>query len=482
LDRAFRSLPIVNAARWATLTLGLMLAAATPGITRAAYGGVLLAHAMWRTARPPSADRVDVSGIVIEVSLTIAVVASTGGWRSPFVLTLVGPIAGIARAQRAQRHAAEREGIALGQLTRLTEANTLLSELHRVAQTLPVSLDLRDTVASTVDQVRDLFAPNVITLLLRSESTGSWAVAASQGARLPSLITTADLPEPIAIAVTGLGTRLVADLGAGNHGVGRSSSAGLYAPLWARGELVGALAVERVMPDSLTERDRQLLEGVAEQAAVALDNARWFSRLRRAGAEEERLRIARDLHDRVGQALAYTAFELDRISRTTEEPAVREELQTLRTDTRHILGEVRETLSDLRADVSEERDLIEAVDAFLDRVRHRTELQVAFEHGGKTRLPLPVEREVWRIAQEAVANVERHAHASRMNVRWICGESGALLEVADDGAGMRTDGVAKPGSYGLVGMRERAEAIGAQLEIDSVPGSGTTVRCWIEAA
>jgi signal transduction histidine kinase len=482
VDRRSATPSLVNAARWATLTLGLLLATTAPGGNGAPYGAALLAHALWRTARPGRPDRGDVVATVLDVALHMLVVASTGGLHSPFVVCLVGPIAAIARAQQAQRHAAEREMQALGQLERLTEANTLLSELHRVAQTLPVSLELRATVSSTVTQVRELFEPNAMALLLRSDATGSWGVAAALGARLPSLLSTSDLPAPIAAAVLGTHTRLFTDLGHNLPGLSETTSTGLYAPLWARDQLIGVLAVERIIPGTLSESDRQLLEGVAQQAAVAIDNAHWFARLRRAGAEEERLRIARDLHDRVGQSLAYTAFELDRIARNAGESAIRDELQTLRSDTRQILGEVRETLSDLRADVTQERDLVETVDAFLDRVRRRSELNIAFEHAGQSRLPLPVEREVWRIAQEAVANVERHAQASRLDVRWVCGEGGATLEIVDDGTGMPAGSTAKPNSYGLVGMRERAETIGAALEIDSAPGVGTTIRCRIEAA
>jgi signal transduction histidine kinase len=88
---------------------------------------------------------------------------------------------------------------------------------------------------------------------------------------------------------------------------------------------------------------------------------------------------------------------------------------------------------------------------------------------------------VWRITQEAVMNVERHARASHVDVRWTCDGSGAVLEVVDDGTGMALDRVGGPGSYGIVGMRERAEAIGATLEIDSTRGEGTAVRCKIGA-
>src|SRR5439155_21596304 len=109
---------------------------------------------------------------------------------------------------------------------------------------------------------------------------------------------------------------LVVDLGAPGAGPGLSprSGSGIYSPLRARSRLVGLLAVERRVAGSLDQQELALMDGVAEQAALAVDNARWFSRLRRVGADEERNRIARDLHDRVGQSLAYLPCELDRIA------------------------------------------------------------------------------------------------------------------------------------------------------------------------
>ena len=83
----------------------------------------------------------------------------------------------------------------------------------------------------------------------------------------------------------------------------------------ARGTLVGVLAVEHPDAHHFSARNAELLVGFAEPAALAIDNARWFARLRTVGADEERTRIARDLHDRIGQSLAYLAFELDRIVR-----------------------------------------------------------------------------------------------------------------------------------------------------------------------
>jgi signal transduction histidine kinase len=94
---------------------------------------------------------------------------------------------------------------------------------------------------------------------------------------------------------------------------------------------------------------------------------------------------------------------------------------------------------------------------------------------------LPLERELWRIAQEAVTNVERHARARQLIVRWEQAHDVAILEITDDGVGFPLGGAGRMDSYGLLGMRERADAMGAALEIVSRPGQGTTVRCRLES-
>lgn len=474
------STSVIATIRWGVVILGLLFAAAEAQQSAFIFGAALLAHALWRTARPATTDSGGVvTAVVVEVTLTLTAVAATGWLASPFVVTLIAPIAKALQTRAALRQADLQKSMALDQLSRLGEANSLLTELHRITQTLPVSLDLSETVASTVSRLRDLFEPNVVAVLLHDEVSLSWSVAATVGARLPRVVSSDDLPAPLKYATQVATGYLVTDLRAQGPGLSPTSNTGLYVALRARHRLVGMLAVERVVPGTLTERERVLLDGMADQIAMSIDNARWFARLRRIGADEERTRIARDLHDRIGQGLAYLSFELDRIS-SQADTEVKADMQTLRGDVRQILGEVRETLSDLRTDVSDNQDLVGTVQRFITRVERRTGMHVTFEHDNRNRLALPVEREFWRIAQEALANAERHSGASEVRVRWQCAADHAVLEIADDGAGMTPAFAIKPGSYGLVGMRERADAIGASLEIDSSPGHGTTVRCLLE--
>src|SRR5258708_34995961 len=120
---------------------------------------------------------------------------------------------------------------------------------------------------------------------------------------------------------------------------------------------MGFLALEQREENHFARREVEMLTGFVEPVALAIDNARWFSRLRTVGADEERTRIARDLHDRVGQSLAFVAFELDRISRQVTGDPVEAELRRLREDVGRVVTEVRDTLYDLRTDVSEREPL-----------------------------------------------------------------------------------------------------------------------------
>jgi signal transduction histidine kinase len=181
----------------------------------------------------------------------------------------------------------------------------------------------------------------------------------------------------------------------------------------------------------------------------------------------------------VGQSLAYLAFELDRIAIRSKEGPVHGELAVLQSEVRQVIGQVRETLYDLRTDVSEGQDLVSVLRTFLQRVGHRHGIAVELVNEADARPPLAVERELWRIAQEAITNVERHAQATSLSVRWWCDGKSAVLEVVDDGRGLAATTAGRPDSYGILGMKERADVIGASLEIQSAPGEGTTVRCRV---
>ncbi len=473
------------------------------------------------------------SWVVAELVLDVVAVLSTGYWSSPFVFCLmVAPIAagfdgGFAPAARnavialaavgipsvvtvpdanalqvtAQwsvelllvamvagythhlfGEAEKRHSRTLDRVGQLTEANALLISLHRLAQTMPASLNLDEVLGSTVSRLRGLVDCDVTSVLLRDEASSRWVVVVGEGTRISGALTDEELPVPLRAATGSSVASLVVSLSPGEGvGVDLLSRSGLYAPLRSRGTLVGLVALEHHEPGRYGRRELGVLDDFIGPAALAIDNARWFARLRAMGADQERTRIARDMHDRVGQALAGVGFRLETAAKRASDTTLGEELHDLKREVRNVLGEVRETLCDLRTDVSDERGLADTLEAFLQRVRNRSDMTVVFENDSYGRLPLAQERELWRIAHEAIVNVERHAGARRLDVTWESDGRSALLVVSDDGHGFTSGRDGRLDSYGILGMRERADAIGARLEIASGP-LGTTVRCELVGA
>lgn len=505
------------------------------------WGLILLTYAIWRTYRPlalqpavaspdPARRALALLPYLGEVGLASAAIASTGYWDSPFAFCIVTGVvaAGFARghwfaarlalaaglavsvpyaitsdgstgrdlqvsgqwmvelllvallagyARRIFGDAQRQHSRTMDRMAELVEANELLVSLHRVAQHLPASLNLKSVADSTVARLKTIVASDVAAVLVRDEATSRWVVVAAEGTTVGRAFEDHELPPALASTMASSVASLALVLGPG-EGLGPEvlSHSGLYAPLRARGALVGLVALEHHAPGFYGRRELQLLDGFIEPAGLGIDNARWFARLRAIGADEERVRIARDMHDRLGQSLASVAFGLDRVRRRTDDDVLRKEIDELRSEVREAVAEVRETLGDLRADISDDRGLVETIVTYLDRVEGRSGMDVNFSHDAPHRLPVVQERELWRIAQEAITNVERHARARHLSVRWESGGGDALLVVADDGRGF-VPNQAKDGSFGITGMRERADAIGAVLDVDSVPGGGTVVRC-----
>ena len=393
-------------------------------------------------------------------------------------LALVAGIAGYARW--LSREAEERHSEAMDQVGRLTEANLLLASLHEVAQDLPASLDLEHVLDATVARLRSFWDLSTVAVLVPDETSERWIVARQEGARLPVLLAPDALPpalrraagSPAAVAIPALGR------GAAHQGLSGTSGSGVYAPLHARGALVGLVAAEHTDEDRFGRTDTEVLQALVVTAALALDNARWFSRLRTLGADAERSRIARDLHDRVGQSLAAIAFELERLSRHSADDELRPGIDRLRGDLRRATGEISDTLDDLRIEVTAERDLVRNLNTLLARVERRSGASVHLRaRDGMRRLPLPQEQEMWRIAQEAIMNAERHSGPTDIDVSWWCDGSRAELEVVDDGSGFAPETERSGSTEGMLRMRERAASMGATLSIDAAPGRGTRVRC-----
>jgi signal transduction histidine kinase len=526
--------PLLVALRWGTLSLAVALGVIERTGRRATVAGIVLAlYTLWRTLWPIAYDRTGwrvSTALCLEIALNVAVVEATGFGRSPYLVclvvamaivgfaggirivswlsvlagaavvapcvllvsyrslagssvqfaievVLVGVIGGFSRividdARRA------REGLT-SQAEHLSEVNDLLLDLHRATSREPTPLDLDGAARWALERLEEMFSPDIAAVVLRDPVTGYWHLVAGRGVRVTGSEVSLTLPK--ALATASMGTEPIA-LEALEQGLSFRSRWGLYCPLRARDELVGMLAVEWRGSRHVTPSDQRRIGDLARAGALALDNARWLERIHGLGVEQERSRLARELHDHIGQSVVYLGFEIDRLIELNHGRAVQRDLVALRSDVRNLVEELRDALVDLRSDVSEAQGVDHVLRSFLERVNRRNRLAVTLTAEADARLPLSVEREFWRVAQEAVMNAERHAHASNVSVLWLCNADGALLEVSDNGVGMSAGKADGASSYGLLGMRERADSVGAQLDITSGPDRGTVVRMRMKVA
>ncbi len=404
----------------------------------------------------------------------------------------------VARAESRREQAEHERSQALDGVAELHDANALLIALHRAAQSLPASLDLDDVAVNTINNARSLVGADSAVVLLRDDTLPRWRVLRAEGTRLPESFTLEELPPgalrcldrnlPVCLHELGHASSEPDDATAVEQLQARrqlraflpGAKSGMYVPLQSRDSLVGVLAIEHLQVGQDHEGSLRLITSLAKTAASAIDNARWFARIRSIAADEERVRIARDLHDRIGQSLAYLGFELERIAGQPEMAPAASELRRLRQDVRSVVTEVRETLYQIRSDVEPGGSLVPTLSQFLQRISERAGIDVEFEHVDSVPLPARQEREMWLIAQEALVNVERHAQCTKVQVKWDSDGSSATLEVHDNGRGFSA-GSGRSDSYGLRGLSERAAAIGARLTIDSTPHQGTRITCRLDA-
>jgi signal transduction histidine kinase len=340
--------------------------------------------------------------------------------------------------------------------------------LNDLARTLPSSLDLSDVLQATKEQLVGTFEADRLAIIAYED--GDWAPQYQDGFDIAPRVSTAELPSPLHIAAEAPSLMLVGNL-ASYHG---REGSGLYTRLVVNGMDIGLLAVEHRQPGRYQASDAEVLQGMSDVLALTMANAQAFRRLRSLAAAEERSRIARDLHDRLGQYLTYIALELERINSTRDHPSP--ELKELHGDVQGAISEFRDTLIELRTAVSPDRPLAVVLGDVVERFRKRSMLEVRLVVPPTAeRLPALVENELLRIAQEALTNVEKHSAATAVHVAWAISEGRGMLVVQDNGRGFNPGKGIRGSAYGLVGMRERAASVGAMLEVASAPGQGTAI-------
>lgn len=259
-------------------------------------------------------------------------------------------------------------------------------------------------------------------------------------------------------------------------------------PLVYQSEVLGYLVVASREPgEAFSPADQNLLENIARQAGPAIYALKLTADLQRSrerlvvGREEERLRIRRDLHDGLGPMLASQSLLLETLEKLIHQDMAKAELviSELKIQTQTALSDVRQLIYNLRPPSLDKLGLVGALQEEINR-RRGGDLQISIHSNALPPLPAAVEVAIFRIVQEAVTNVVRHAAAQSCEVHLhVQGDSGKarfVAEIKDDGCGFQPE---RHIGVGLESMRERAAELGGECWIETVTGRGTTVRAWL---
>lgn len=258
----------------------------------------------------------------------------------------------------------------------------------------------------------------------------------------------------------------------------------LWVPLAVKGQVIGGIGVAHAQPDSFTVHHADLALIVANQAAITMVNAHLYEQAQMLAALQERQRLAQNLHDAVNQSLFSASIIAEVLPRLWERnpDEGRQSLEDLRRLTRGAIAEMRGLLVELQPTVITDSDLGDLLRQLSDAFTGRTNVPVALTIMGKGTLPTDVQVALYRLCQEGLNNIAKHARASQVAMT-LHFEAGVVeITMHDDGRGFDPTQV-PPGHYGLNIMHERAEAIGAQLSFSSQVGHGTEINIsWMNSS
>jgi signal transduction histidine kinase len=263
--------------------------------------------------------------------------------------------------------------------------------------------------------------------------------------------------------------------------------AGLWTPLIVRGEPIGVLmALDRRRHDPrFTDADLRLAQRFAARAAVAVDLSRRVARatVQRivSGQEQERRRLSRELHDETGQALTSILLGLKAIEETAGTERFPVALAELREQVVATLQDVRRLAVELRPKALDDFGLVPALERLVATFAEQTGIETHLESRVReARLPNEIETVLYRVVQEALTNVVKHARAEHVSVLLHARPGKVAVVIEDDGRGFSADVLSTDG-IGLVGMRERVALVGGRLELETSEGGGTTIVVEVPA-
>jgi two-component system nitrate/nitrite sensor histidine kinase NarX len=256
----------------------------------------------------------------------------------------------------------------------------------------------------------------------------------------------------------------------------------MWVPLAIKGGVIGVIGVAHAEWDYFTSHHADLALTVANQAAITMVNAELYEHAQSLAALQERQRQARNLHDAVNQSL-YSAGLIAEVQphlweRNPEEG--RQSLEDLRRLTRGAQADMRLLLAELRPSTLTDAELGDLLHLLGNALAGRTNIPISVTVAGEGKLPADVQVALYRLCEEGLNNIAKHAEASRVDIQLEYETGGVELRIRDDGRGFDPEQTS-PGHYGMSMMRERATDVGATLSIISQPGLGTEIVIrWME--
>lgn len=380
----------------------------------------------------------------------------------------------------------------------LAERNRELKILNSLANALNRSVSLQAALDTTLAEVADLFGLETGWIWLTDAESKTHYLAAARN--LPPALRddpalmegscscidsfwSGDLDGAANVNVITC-TRLK-DLIDGTDGLRHHASVPLYAQ---DGSEMGILNVASRDWRELTDTELQLLYTIGGLLSIAIERARLFGRSLELGALKERNRLAREIHDGLAQHLSAITLHLEalaaQLEATSGPPPVQQSVQRILGLARDGLEDARRSVLDLRAAPLEGRSLPDAIQRHANAWSERTGIDAVFSHAGASRPLSPaVEVGLFRVVQEALTNVEKHAQAACVEIELQATPAEIRLTISDDGQGFDTAAFKREnssaGQFGVRGMAERVKLLGGRMGIESEPDAGTAIAVHI---
>jgi signal transduction histidine kinase len=378
-----------------------------------------------------------------------------------------------------------------------------LTLLHGIGNRVARTLDLEDVLETAVESLQSSFGYDSVVILTRPAESDHLTARAAAGKHadiLPENHTQTLTEGLIGWTASHGESVLVNDVEADPRYVNHypdwvSTQSELCVPIQAGDDVVGVLDVQSDRLDAFSEADRRTLETLAGQIGVAMENARLYQAERAArdqlrdlvsyiqsAQEDERTHIAREILDEFGQLMAALQMDLTWLRQRLNEDqtALADKTRKSSTIVDQSIQVVQRLSSELRPSVLDHFGLAAAVrwqaDAFAERTGITPQLRLDVD---ADLVEPDLATALFRILQEAMSNVALHAEATQVFIRLRTDEQRVALIVQDNGRGIRPEEADGAHSLGLVGMRERARALDGDVNIDGIPGHGTTVTATI---